>query len=122
MSESCNQCGACGGCSGCRGELELTRTELELLRRLAQLSFLPVSCQWDGETPVYLEDGTGAAETYSAAILGLHQKRLIQMDYHMPLSNFDYRGYEGYPYKGSMALTARGQTAVELLEIQGIEE
>ena len=39
-----------------------------------------------------------------------------------PRSGFDYAGYEGYPCRGSMALTAQGQHALELLEIQGVEE
>ena len=30
--------------------------------------------------------------------------------------------YTGYPVHGSIALTARGQTVLDMLEIQGIEE
>lgn len=40
----------------------------------------------------------------------------------MPLAGFDYAAYEGYPCRGSMALTEAGQRAVELLAIQGAEE
>lgn len=116
-------CGACcgGSCNGC-GELELTQKEIELLRRFAQIPFLPVARRWDAETPVYLEEGADDAEAYSAAIAGLHQKRLIRLDYDLPLSNFDYADYGQYSCQGSMALTARGQAVVELLEIQGFEE
>lgn len=119
-----DHCGTCcgGNCGGCNGELGLTQKELALLSRFSQLSFLPVAHRWDSQIPVYLEEGAEAAEAYSAAILGLHQKRLIQLDYDIPLLNFDYKNYEQYPNKGSMALTARGWTVVELLEIQGIGE
>ena len=116
-------CGACcgGNCSGC-GELELTRQEIELLRRFAQIPFLPVARRWDSETPVCLEEGAEHAEEYSAAITGLEIKRLIRLDYDLPLTNFDYGAYGQYPCRGSMALTARGQAVVELLEIQGVRE
>ena len=49
-------------------------------------------------------------------------KGLISIDYDQPLSGFDYAGYEAYPCRGSMALTAEGQRAIEILEIQGAEE
>ena len=122
-----DHCGACcgssgcGGCGGGGGALELTQRELDLLRRFAQLPFLPVARRWDAETPIYLEDGPEQAESFSAAVAGLQQKRLIRVDYDLPLSNFDYAAYGQYPCRGSMALTARGQAVVELLEIQGIE-
>lgn len=109
-----------GCCGGYRGELVLTPPELELLRRLAQIPFLPVTRRADGETPVFLEDGADP-EAFSAAILGLQQKQLIELDYDIPLENFDYQAYARYPCRGSIALTARGQTTVEFLEIQGID-
>ena len=117
-----DRCGACcgGSCGGCGGALVLTQPELDLLRRLAQIPFLPVARRADGETPVYLEGGADAA-AFSSAILGLHQKQLIELDYDIPLVNFDYRAYAPYQCRGSMALTARGQTVVELLEIQGLD-
>lgn len=116
-----NHCGACcgGSCGG--GALELTEGELTLLRRFAQLPFLPAARRWDSETPVYLEEGASDPEAFSAAILALARKGLIRLDYDIPLQNFSYAGYSQYPCQGSMALTARGQTALELLDIQGIE-
>ena len=116
-----DHCGACcgGSCGGCGGELVLTQPELDLLRRLAQIPFLPVARRWDRETPVYLEDGP--AELYSAAITGLQLKGLIRVDLDLPLLNFDYAAYGDFPCRGSMALTERGQAAVELLEIFGVE-
>ena len=115
MDCSHNNCGACcgGNCGGCGGALAL-------LRRFAQLPFLPAARRWDSEMPVYLEENAGP-EAFSAAILALARKGLIRLDYDIPLQNFDYAGYGQYPCQGSMALTARGQTALDLLDIQGIE-
>lgn len=108
-------CGACcgGTCGGCAGELTLTRAEIDLLDRLAQTPFLPVTRRMDSETPA-------CPEAESDAILGLHRKGLIELDYDIPLMNYDYRDDPARFCRGSMALTARGQTVVELLEIRGI--
>ena len=109
-------CGAC--CAGAchKNDLILTSTELDLLHRLAALAFLPVACHRGEDMPFCLETGVEPE-----AIIGLHQKGLICVDYDIPLLNFDYTGYEAYPVHGSMALTASGQTAVECLDIQGID-
>lgn len=109
-------CGACCGGACHKNDLVLTSKELDLLHRLAALAFLPVACRGGEEMPFCLEDGVEPE-----AIKGLHQKRLICVDYDIPLLNFDYKGYEAYPIHGSMALTASGQTAVECLDIQGID-
>ncbi|MEA4934799.1 MAG: hypothetical protein VB071_14640 [Lawsonibacter sp.] len=109
-------CGACCGGACHKNDLILTPTELDLLHRLATLAFLPVACREGEDVPYCLE---GSVEP--AAITGLHQKGLICVDYDIPLLNFDYIGYEGYPVHGSMALTASGQTAVECMDIQGID-
>ena len=50
----------------------------------------------------------------------LEQKSLVSLDYGKPLPHADLTAYSDYPVKGSMALTARGQTVVEMLEIEGI--
>ena len=52
----------------------------------------------------------------------LDKKGLIDIDYRQSLSGFDYSAYKGFPCHGSMALTQRGQTVVEMLELQGIGE
>ena len=115
-------CGACcGGCGGCGRHLELTQTEVDLLRLFAQIPFLPVGRRPGTEHPVLLDDIVGAADALGPAITSLGQKRLIRIDYGQPLVNYDYSGYESCTHKGSMALTASGQAVVELLEIQGIE-
>lgn len=119
-----DHCGACcggGSCGGCGGELELTQTEIDLLHLFAQIPFLPVVRKDGSEYPVFLDDGIGTAQTLGPAITALDQKRLIQPDYDQPLQDYDYSDYEPCSQKGSMALTARGQAVVELLEIQGIE-
>lgn len=109
-------CGACCGGACHKNDLILTSTELDLLRRLAVLAFMPVACRGGEDMPFCLEAGVEPE-----AITGLHQKGLICVDYDIPLLNFDYKGYEAYPMHGSIALTASGQTAVECLDIQGID-
>lgn len=117
-----DHCGACcgGACTGCGGTLWLTQGEIALLLQFAQIPFLPVARRRDSDEPLYLGDGEKTAEEMARVITGLHQKRLIRLDYDMPLSNFDYGAYGDCSAKGSMALTARGQQVVEQLEIQGI--
>lgn len=122
----CNStgCGACcgGSCGGCGDTLLLTQGEIDLLLRFAQLPFFPVARRQDSEAPVCLEDGPAAAEELSRLLTALEKKGLIRVDYDLPLSNFDYAGYGGYPRRGSAALTAAGQQVAEQLEIQGIGE
>ena len=116
-------CGSCGSCGGSGGrELWVTPGEIELLERFAQYAFLPVARKWDSETPVYLEDGPEKAVLWGDLLTAMQFKGLISIDYDQPLSGFDYAGYEAYPCRGSMALTAEGQRAIEILEIQGAEE
>ena len=120
---NCNSCsGGCGGCSGCSGALELTVGEIEMLRTLAQIPFLPVARKMDGETPVYLEEKDRPAEEYSLILQCLEKKGLLTLDYDKPLAGASMENYRGYPVHGSMALTQRGQTVLELLELQGIQE
>ena len=116
----CTSCGGCAGsCGGCRSHvLLLTEPELRLLRQFAELAFLPAACARTDETPVYLDGSENRAQT-SAAILALQIKRLISVDFALPLKGFDYAGYEAWPIRGSMALTAAGQEALDSLDIQG---
>ena len=115
---NCN--GNCSACSGCAGVLELTQQEMEMLLTLGQFAFLPVARKMDDMVPVYLEDDRYSREKYSLILQCLEQKRLISIDYDKPMGNADMSAYMGYPVHGSMALTARGQNVVELLERQGI--
>ena len=114
-------CGSCGSCGGGR-ELWVTEGEVALLNRFAELAFLPVARRWDSDNPVYLEDGAEKAPLNGDLLKALQFKGLISIDYDMPLAGFDYAAYEGYPCRGSMALTEAGQRAVELLAIQGAGE
>ena len=116
---NCN--GNCGGCTGCAKQLSLTEGELHILKSLGQIPFLPVARKADDMTPVYLEDTDYSKEDYSLILQVLEKKNLISIDYD-PLPGADMSAYKGYPVHGSMALTARGQTVVELLDLQGIEE
>lgn len=111
-----------GGCGGCRSHvLLLNETELALLRELGALAFLPVCCTRTDETPVYLTDA-GSRPAVSAALIAMQLKRLITIDFALPLQGFDYRAYDAYPIHGSMALTLEGQEALESLEIQGVRD
>ena len=112
--------GNCGNCSGCARELVLTETEIAFLRELGQIPFLPVARRMDDDIPVYLEDEEYSREEYSLILQCLEKRGLISIDYDKPLKSFDDRAYRVYPVRGSFALTARGQQAVETLEMQGI--
>ena len=115
--DHCNSCA--GNCKGCDRSLVLTKAEIDMLTTFSQFPFLPVARRADDMTPIYLEE---ADKEYSLILSGLEQKGLIDIDYHTPLSGFDYRAYEKFPLQGSMALTARGQSVIETLEIQGAAE
>lgn len=115
---ACN--GNCSACSGCGKALELTQGELDLLNTLAQIPFLPVARKADDMTPIYLEDTAYSQEEYSLILQVLEKKGLIDLDYGSPLKGFDMAAYAGYPVHGTMALTGKGQTVVELLDKQGI--
>ena len=114
----CTSCGGCaGGCGGCRSHvLLLTEPELRLLRQFAELAFLPAACTRTDETPVYLDGSENRAQT-SAAILALQIKRLISVDFALPLKGFDYTGYEACASiskeRITLAATSSGLLATE---------
>ena len=119
---NCGSCGGCGGgCGGCAGELVLTAEEIDFLRELGQIPFLPVARRADDMTPVFREDGVYSQETYSVLLQLLEKKGLIDICYDKPLVGFDMAAYGDCPVHGSMALTARGQQVLEALDIQGVE-
>lgn len=119
----CNHCsGNCGNCGGCSASLELTAGEVSILKMLGQYSFLPIARRADDMTPVFLEEQEYTKEEYSLFLQCLEKKNLIDLDYSAPLSGADMVAYQGYPVHGSMALTGRGQTVLELLELQGFAE
>lgn len=114
--------GNCGSCGGCARELLLTKPELDMLQKLGQFAFLPVARRADDMTPVYLEDADCTREEYSVILQLLEKKGLISLDYDRPLGGVDMSAYIGYPVHGSFALTQRGQSVLETLEIQGLSE
>ena len=119
----CKNCsGNCSSCSGCSATLELTAGEVSILKALGQYSFLPVARRADDMTPVYLEEQEYTKDEYSLILQCLEKKSLIDLDYSAPLSGADMSAYQGYPVFGSMALTGRGQTVLDLLELQGFAE
>ena len=115
----CNGCS--GNCGGCGKTLELSKGEIDLLQVLGQYSFLPVARKADDMTPIYREETAYTEEEYSLFIQLLEKKNLIYLDY-TPLKGAKMGLYPEYPVHGSMALTARGQQVLDLLETQGIEE
>ena len=114
----CNGCS--GNCGGCGKVLELSRGEMDLLQALGQYSFLPVAREKENMTPIYREDTAYTEEEYSLFIQLLEKKNLIYLDY-TPLKGAKMGLYPEYPVHGSMALTARGQQVLDLLETQGID-
>ena len=122
MSEHCN--GGCSMCSGCQlaNQLYMGPDEVKVLRKFGEIPFLPVARRADNMTPVYLEDQEFSQETYSLLLQLLEKKMLISIDYDAPLKGADMTKYRGYPVWGSMALTDRGQSVLDLLEKQGAEQ
>ncbi len=113
-----NCCGECSSCSGCGRELVLTQREIDFLKILGQIPFLPVARKMDDPAPVYLEEGE--TEEMSLLLQCLEKKGLISLDFDRPLKGFDESAYASYPIRGSMALTERGQKVLEMMEYQGI--
>lgn len=114
---NCNTCS--GGCGGCARELTLTAQEIVMLEKLAQIPFLPIARKIDDATPIYLEDDDLSREEYSIVLQLLEKKHLITLDFDQPLKN--HTPCPDYPIHGSMALTARGQGVIELLQMQGMQ-
>ena len=113
---ACN--GNCEGCGGCARELTLSQQELDFLMKFAQIPFLPVARKMGDLEPVYLE--ADAPEDVSLILQCLEKKGLVSLDYDKPLKGFDDSVYAAYPIRGSMALTERGHTVLDLIERQGV--
>ena len=116
---NCN--GNCASCAGCARELVLTEKEIEFLKELGQVAFLPVARKMGDLEPVYLEAGAERKEEYALLLQILEKKNLISLDYDKSLRGFDEAAYAAYPIRGSMALTERGQKVLELMELQGVQ-
>lgn len=110
--------GDCANCGGCAKELLLTQGELDILNTLGQYAFMPVARKASDMTPVYLEED--APENVSLVLQVLEKKGLIDIDYSRPLGCFDMSDYADYPVHGTIALTAKGQLVVDILDKQGI--
>ena len=95
--------------------------EVQFLQELGQYSFLPVARRASDMIPVYLENGQENKDLMSLVLQCLEKKMLIDLSYD-PLPGADMTAYKGYPVHGSIALTARGQQVLELLEVQGLSE
>ena len=111
-----HNCGSCGGC----GALELTHIEIRLLKLLGQVAFLPVARKPEAEYPICREIEDETPEQAGLALACLEKRGLVDLDYSAPLKGADMAGYQGFSVHGAAALTARGQQAVDAMEIQGI--
>lgn len=119
---TCSGCkGGCSGCTGCGGSLSVTEEEVAFLNRLGQIPFLPVGRNIGDTDPIFLEEGAEKREFYSLLLQCLEKKNLISLDYDRELKGYGEGWYAAVPVKGSMALTRRGQTVLELLEYQGAQ-
>ena len=116
----CN--GNCGSCGGCARELVITPWEIEMLKKLGQIPFLPVARKMGDLEPVYLEDNDHTREEYSLILQTLEKKGLISLDFAVKIRGFEDSAYSSYPIRGSMTLTQRGQQVLEMMEIQGLTE
>ena len=108
--------GNCSSCSGCARELVLTEAEVAFLEELAQIPFLPVARFMGDDKPAFPEKDT---PEMTLLLQCLEKKGLISLDYDLPIRDCDYGVY---PIRGSLALTQRGQSVLELLQIQGLGE
>ena len=97
----------------------MTEAELDLLTRFGENPFQPLGRTSGSEEPVPVMDGV---KIDPAVLMGLKLKGLITLDYDTPIRGFDYAAYADCDEHGSMALTLRGQEALDALEILGIEE
>ncbi len=104
----------CGGCGA--NDIFLTGKALELLAALGKYAFLPLG-ERNGK-PVYISE---SGETFSNAVTALSLSGLITTDYDIPMKGFDYKDYVNCSRLGSMALTARGQAALESIDTLGVE-
>ncbi len=112
--DSCNK-----NCGGCDQSLTLTEAEVSVLEALSQIPFLPIARKVDDPSPIYLEENRYSVEEYALILQCLEKKGLISLDFDRPLKN---AAPSAYPIQGSMALTARGQAVIELMDLQGVEE
>ena len=119
--ENCqqNHCGRCcaGGCEARPGRLFLTEPERAFLAALARFAFLPVAYAPRLDAPVCLELESMEPEAAAAALSSLRVRRLVSVDYDLPLKNFDYRAYAEFERFGSIALTCLGQQALDDTEV-----
>ena len=93
---------------------------VDFLQELAMYAFLPVARKADDITPFYPEGTEHPLEVYSAILMHLERKGLVNIDYSAPIGNYPAELYAAWPVHGSVALTQKGQEVVETLSINGI--
>ena len=68
---------------------------------------------------IYREDEKQTQQQYGLILICLEKKGLISIDFDMPLRGADMSAYGDCPIHGSIALTARGQEVLDVLDKQG---
>jgi hypothetical protein len=123
---SCSRCGGCGK----QPNTPLTHKERQLLELLAENAFLPVArfllrsrenpeMAFVMSAPVYLhtkEDTASEMKETGRALLSLQKRRLITIDYDIPLSGFDYQSWESSDLYQQFTASASTQETEPVLE------
>ena len=91
----------------------MTQPEIDFLLLLAQTPFLPVGRALGEETPIFEND-----PSKTPVLEVLEKKSLISIDYRSPLKGCEDGWYVSCPVQGSLALTARGQQVLDLIDYQ----
>ena len=121
-SASSKSCGGnhCGACCGGGYEITLSQPEIDILTYLSQFCFAPVKRdRQTGELSLPVPELTAAA--FGDALAALAAKNLVTVD-DIPLRGYDYGDRSDDYDRGSAALTARGQDAVDSMQIQGVDQ
>lgn len=112
----------CLHCKGCSvRDLSMTEEEIKVLSYFAEIPFLPVARKTDSEMPCFFEKQDYSLDLYGSILLCLEKKRLISIDYDKPIPGWGSGDQKEYPIIGSMALTNRGQSVLDILSVSGIQ-
>lgn len=97
-------------------EIPLTERELRLLELFRTAPFMPVVRRLSTDTPfLLLEDGD-----YSDELMWLMLKGLVDIDLSRPVAGCGYEDYPPRSARGSASLTAKGQDALDSLDLMGV--
>ncbi|MBQ6756183.1 MAG: hypothetical protein IJP43_04480 [Oscillospiraceae bacterium] len=98
-------------------EIQLTEREMRLLDFFRTEPFMPVVRRISLDTPYLILAG----EDYSDSLMWLQLKGLVDIELSAPVEGGDYSVYPESAVRGSASLTARGQEALDSLDILGAQ-